>query len=187
MWARVCNDAGDEAAARTDLAICNVRDELVVYDFRNHQARCLNRMAAAVFKLCDGKRTPRQIAAELIPDLRRAGRRGGGADGARSAGRGRPLRPVPRRDASRPRAAPPPQEDGADGGAIDRVAGRLVDRRADAGLRGQRRGVLAARLLHGRPSGCCNNNGMAGTCQGTTCSGTNSTCNGQHVPVAGYW
>lgn len=56
-------------AARTDLASTNVGDELVVYDFRNHQARCLNRTAAAVFGLCDGKRTPRQIAAELEKTL----------------------------------------------------------------------------------------------------------------------
>ncbi|MGZ3407693.1 MAG: hypothetical protein ACXVAN_14685 [Polyangia bacterium] len=46
--------------ARTDLAMCDVRDEVVVYDFRNNQARCLNQTAAAVFKLCDGTRTPRQ-------------------------------------------------------------------------------------------------------------------------------
>ena len=51
--------------ARTDLATCSVRDEVVVYDFRNHQARCLNRTAAAVFALCDGTRTARQIAASL--------------------------------------------------------------------------------------------------------------------------
>ncbi|HEV2909481.1 MAG TPA: PqqD family protein [Candidatus Eremiobacteraceae bacterium] len=56
-------------AVRTDLVMCNVRDEIVVYDFRSHQARCLNQTAAAVFKLCDGTRTPRQIAAELTRTL----------------------------------------------------------------------------------------------------------------------
>lgn len=51
--------------ARTDLARSDVRDELVVYDFGRHQARCLNATAAAVFKRCDGTRTPEQIAGEL--------------------------------------------------------------------------------------------------------------------------
>ncbi len=45
-------------ARNLDLALCNVRDEVVVYDFRNNQARCLNGTAAAVFKPCDGTRTP---------------------------------------------------------------------------------------------------------------------------------
>jgi hypothetical protein len=56
-------------AVRSDLVMCNVRDEIVVYDFRSHQARCLNQTAAAVFKLCDGTRTPRQIGAELTRTL----------------------------------------------------------------------------------------------------------------------
>jgi len=51
--------------ARTDLAQSDVRDELVVYDFERHQARCLNATAAAVFKRCDGTRTPEEIAREL--------------------------------------------------------------------------------------------------------------------------
>lgn len=55
-----------EAARRR---IAQAGDETVVYDFRNHQARCLNRTAAAVFKLCDGKRTPQQIAAQLSQTL----------------------------------------------------------------------------------------------------------------------
>ena len=50
---------------RSDLVKSKVGDELVVYDFRDHQARCLNPTAAAVFELCDGTRTPRQMAAEL--------------------------------------------------------------------------------------------------------------------------
>ena len=49
--------------ARPDLTTARVRDEVVVYDFRNHQARCLNVTAATVFSLCDGTRTVRQIAA----------------------------------------------------------------------------------------------------------------------------
>jgi hypothetical protein len=52
-------------AVRRDLAVCEVRDEVVVYDFKTHQARCLNRSAADVFRRCDGTRTPAQIAAEL--------------------------------------------------------------------------------------------------------------------------
>lgn len=49
--------------------MCNVRDEVVVYDFRSNRARCLNPTAAAVFRLCDGTHTPRQIAAELTRTL----------------------------------------------------------------------------------------------------------------------
>jgi hypothetical protein len=52
-------------AARADIAKSSVGDEVVVYDFRTHHARCLNGTAAAVFELCDGTRTTRQIAAEL--------------------------------------------------------------------------------------------------------------------------
>jgi hypothetical protein len=41
--------------------------------------------------------------------------------------------------------------------------------------------VPAGVCMNGMGGGpnCCNNNGMAGTCVGDTCSGTSSTCNGQ--------
>src|SRR6185369_6304426 len=48
-------------AVRRDLAVCEVRDEVVGYDFKTHQARCLNRAAAEVFRRCDGTRTPAKI------------------------------------------------------------------------------------------------------------------------------
>jgi hypothetical protein len=56
-------------AVRSDLVKSTVGEEVVVYDFRTHQARCLNTTAAAVFALCDGTRTPRQMAAELGKQL----------------------------------------------------------------------------------------------------------------------
>jgi hypothetical protein len=55
--------------ARTDLALRELDGEAVVYDFRRHKAHCLNPTAFAVFRLCDGKRTPAQIARELAQTL----------------------------------------------------------------------------------------------------------------------
>lgn len=39
--------------------------EVLIYDLQRDVGHCLNSTAAAVWRLCDGKRTPRQIAAEL--------------------------------------------------------------------------------------------------------------------------
>ncbi len=50
-----------------DLVVRDLRDEVVVYDTRSHQAHCLNRTAAFVFRHADGRRTAAQIAVLLGP------------------------------------------------------------------------------------------------------------------------
>lgn len=52
--------------ARTDnFVVRTVGDETLVYDTLSHRAHCLNRTASDVFRLCDGTRTVREIAASL--------------------------------------------------------------------------------------------------------------------------
>ncbi len=54
--------------ARSDgLVVRHLRDEVVVYDTRSHQAHCLNSTAAFVFRHSDGRRTAAEIAALLGP------------------------------------------------------------------------------------------------------------------------
>jgi hypothetical protein len=169
-------------AARTDLVTCNVRDEVVVYDFRSHQARCLNRAAAAVFALCDGTRTPRQMASELSQTL------GGPVD--------EEVVHLALGQLDEGALLDPPL--GA--GKVDLGRRRLLKKMAlTAGLSialpavwsivaptpayaaSTTMCVPAGVCMNGMGGGpnCCNNNGMAGTCVGDTCSGTSSTCNGQ--------
>jgi hypothetical protein len=45
------------AARRTRLVVRELPDELVVYDLDRHQAHCLNRTAASVFRGADGTRS----------------------------------------------------------------------------------------------------------------------------------
>ncbi len=52
-------------ARRDGLLVRELGEETVVYDRDRHQAHCLNETAARVFRLCDGTRTPEQIAAAL--------------------------------------------------------------------------------------------------------------------------
>lgn len=40
-------------------------DEVLVYDLERDRAHCLNRAAANVWKLCDGKSSPAKIASQL--------------------------------------------------------------------------------------------------------------------------
>jgi hypothetical protein len=52
--------------ARTDgLVVREIGDETLVYDTLHHQAHCLNRTAAHIFRRCDGSQTASEIAAEL--------------------------------------------------------------------------------------------------------------------------
>lgn len=44
-------------AAREDLVVQQLPGETLIYDQRNHQAHCLNRPAAAVWRACDGGRS----------------------------------------------------------------------------------------------------------------------------------
>ena len=53
------------AARKVDLVVQEADDETLVYDLKSHKAHCLNRMAAMVWKHCDGKRTVAQIVVML--------------------------------------------------------------------------------------------------------------------------
>jgi hypothetical protein len=55
--------------ARTDeLIIEEVDPEVLIYDERTHQAHCLAPAVAEVWRVCDGERSPEQLAAELEID-----------------------------------------------------------------------------------------------------------------------
>jgi hypothetical protein len=170
--------------ARADLAMCNVRDEVVVYDFRSHQARCLNRTAAAVFGLCDGTRTPRQIAAALEPSL-----------GARvdeelvwmaldtlddHALLDPPLGGT-RTDVGRRRLLKKMALTAGLSIALPAVWSIVAPTPAYAASTTTCAPAVDCMGV-GDPPGCCNNGGKAATCTGAganMCMGTSSTCHGQ--------
>jgi hypothetical protein len=52
-------------ARRDGLVVRDLADETLVYDRERHQAHCLNRTSAAVFRLCDGTRSLKEIEALL--------------------------------------------------------------------------------------------------------------------------
>ena len=52
-------------ARQHDLVMKTVGDELLVYDLERHRAHRLNRVAAGVWRQCDGSRDAERIAAEL--------------------------------------------------------------------------------------------------------------------------
>lgn len=54
---------------KQDLVIEELPDEVLVYDRECHQAHCLNLTAAMVWKNCDGRTTPREIASRLEKQL----------------------------------------------------------------------------------------------------------------------
>ena len=59
--------------ARTDqLVIQELPDELLVYDLTRHEAHCLNKASALVWKHCDGKTTVAQAARLLGGELSQA-------------------------------------------------------------------------------------------------------------------
>ena len=54
--------------ARTEgLVIKALPDEVLVHDLARHRTHCLNHAAAAAWRLCDGQRTPEEIARMLTP------------------------------------------------------------------------------------------------------------------------
>jgi hypothetical protein len=55
--------------ARADCLSRQLDDEVVIYDPQRHQGHCLNSTAAAVWKLCDGKSNPSEIAGALSRQL----------------------------------------------------------------------------------------------------------------------
>ena len=57
--------------ARTErIIVREVQDEVLVYDMDRDTAHCLNLSAAAVWKKCDGRSTPAQIANSLRAESR---------------------------------------------------------------------------------------------------------------------
>lgn len=56
-------------ARKDNLVIDRVADETVVYDSNTHKAHSLNRVADAVWRLCDGDSTIDQISATLREQL----------------------------------------------------------------------------------------------------------------------
>jgi hypothetical protein len=63
-------------ARRSGLVLRELADEVLVYDLDRHQAHCLNRTAAVVFRNADGRRTVSELAALLGAE---------GPEGAREA------------------------------------------------------------------------------------------------------
>lgn len=55
-------------ARKSGLVVRDLADEVVVYDTERHEAHCLNRTAAAVFRHADGQRDVSDLAALLGPD-----------------------------------------------------------------------------------------------------------------------
>ena len=51
------------------LVIDELPDEVLVYDLDRHKAHCLNRTAALVWRQCDGKTRPPEIARRLKSEL----------------------------------------------------------------------------------------------------------------------
>lgn len=51
------------------LVVDDLPDEVLVYDRNNHQAHCLNRSAALVWRSCDGQSSPSEIARRLTAEL----------------------------------------------------------------------------------------------------------------------
>ena len=52
--------------AREDgLVVRELPDEILVYDLERHEAHCLNSTAGVVWKACDGRRSPAELAEKL--------------------------------------------------------------------------------------------------------------------------
>src|SRR5688572_12867854 len=56
-------------ARRTDVTFEEIADEVVVYDLIAKKAHCLNRTAAAVFRLADGTRSTAELAQALADEV----------------------------------------------------------------------------------------------------------------------
>lgn len=52
-----------------DLVVTEVGDDLVVYDLQTHHIHQLNSSAAAIWRMCDGRRTVRQMVVQVTADL----------------------------------------------------------------------------------------------------------------------
>ena len=56
-------------ARQDELVVEELPDETLVYDLKRHKARCLNRMAALVWRHCDGQTSVAEVAALLEEQL----------------------------------------------------------------------------------------------------------------------
>ncbi len=56
-------------ARETDLLIDELPDETLVYDRKRHKAFCLNRTTTLVWRRCDGKTAPDEIARVIRDDI----------------------------------------------------------------------------------------------------------------------
>jgi len=51
------------------IVVRELPEEVLVYDLERHKAHCLNQTAAAVWRLCDGETTPREISFRLAREF----------------------------------------------------------------------------------------------------------------------
>jgi hypothetical protein len=56
-------------ARKKGLIVQELEDETLVYDLESHRASCLNRAASLVWRHCDGRTPPGEIAARLGAEL----------------------------------------------------------------------------------------------------------------------
>ena len=56
-------------ARQDELVVEELQDETLVYDLKSHNASCLNRTAALVWRRCDGRATVADVAALLQKEL----------------------------------------------------------------------------------------------------------------------
>jgi coenzyme PQQ synthesis protein D (PqqD) len=56
-------------AKKDKLVVRELADELLVYDRERHEAHCLNRTAALVWKHCDGRTSVAEITRRLAKDI----------------------------------------------------------------------------------------------------------------------
>jgi hypothetical protein len=64
------SERNPQPLARTEgLVVRELPDEVLVYDLETHKAMCLNRSAALVWKLCDGRRDVRGILRAMRSEL----------------------------------------------------------------------------------------------------------------------
>jgi hypothetical protein len=57
------NEAKNPRSRKDDLVVREQGDETSIYDTKNHHAHCLNRLAALIWRNCDGRRTLAELAA----------------------------------------------------------------------------------------------------------------------------
>ena len=56
--------------ARQDgIVVRELPEEVLIYDLERHKAHCLNQTAAAVWRLCDGETTPREMSYRLAREF----------------------------------------------------------------------------------------------------------------------